>query len=94
MPIQLFVYFFSSHKKLDRFGWLDVPKYNVPPVTTLDFIYVMFSQLERTYAYPVARVMGEAINKRLNTTGLSLEECANIMELRGLTIDDVFGIVE
>ncbi len=38
--------------------------------------------------------MGEAINKRLNTTGLSLEECANIMELRGLTIDDVFGIVE
>ena len=93
MVIIILCIFFSSYK-LNRFGWLDVPKYNVPPVTTLDFIYVMFSQLERTYAYPVVRVMGEAINKRLNTTGLSLEECANIMELRGLTIDDVFGIVE
>lgn len=35
------------------FGWLDVPSMNLPPVTTLDFIYVLASMIEGIYAYPI-----------------------------------------
>jgi len=28
------------------FGWLDDPAKNLPPITTLDFLFVLFSMLE------------------------------------------------
>jgi hypothetical protein len=28
------------------FGWLDDPSKNLPPITTLDFLFVLFSMLE------------------------------------------------
>jgi len=35
------------------FGWIDTEKDNIPPVTTLDFLYVLFSMLERIDPDPV-----------------------------------------
>jgi len=64
------------------FGWLDVPRLNVPPVTSIDFLFVLASMLERIYAYPIVRVFGEALNKRLNTTNLTLYEIGNVIHDR------------
>lgn len=50
--------------------------------------------LERIYPPAVVSIMGEALNKRMNTTGLTLEQMGNLMQLRGLTIEDVFSMVE
>lgn len=50
--------------------------------------------LERVYPPAVVSLMGEALNKRMNTTGLSLEQMGNLMQLRNMTIDEVFGMVE
>ncbi len=43
--------------------------------------------LERVYAYPIVRVFGEALNKRLNTTNLTLFEIGNVVHDRNMTLD-------
>jgi hypothetical protein len=54
------------------FGWIDKPSENIPPVTTLEFLYVLLSALQRVIPAPITSFVGEALNKRLGTTGLNL----------------------
>jgi hypothetical protein len=92
--------FFNKHEGLPYgyhnflFGWLDDVKYNVPAVSTMDYLYVIFCQLDKLIPDAIASFMGEPLNKRLGTEGKNLAEIANIITDRGMTIDELFGIPE
>lgn len=48
------------------FGWLDVPEKNVPPVATMELLYVVFAHFEHMF-FGIAKggvqsLMGEALN--------------------------------
>jgi len=76
------------------FGWLDDPANNLPAITNLDFLYVLFSMLESVYPPAVVSLMGEALNLRLGTKGLNLVQIANTAADKGLSINQLFAIVE
>lgn len=55
------------------FGWIDTENESVPPALDIEFIYVVFNILEKISRYTTDRLLGEALNKRLGTEGLSLD---------------------
>lgn len=55
------------------FGWIDTLKDNYPPVLDIDFAYIIFSILEKIVPDVATKFIGEALNKRLGTVGLSLD---------------------
>jgi len=58
------------------FGWIDTPDKNIPPITDLDFLYVAFSVLHTLIPSGINSLIGEALNKRLDTVNLSLYDIA------------------
>jgi len=53
------------------FGWMDIPEKNVPPVATLDLLYVLMSHFQHVFwnvgQKSLDSLVGEALNKRLGT---------------------------
>jgi len=76
------------------YGWIDKPSENVPPVTTIDFLYVVLQELQQVIPATINSFVGEGLNLRLNTKNLTLYEIYNVMLERGMTLDDLFGIPE
>lgn len=68
------------------FGWIDKVSQNIPPITTIDYLYVLFAALQRVLPAPVTSFMGEALNMRLGTKGLDLYEITNVLYQRNMTI--------
>jgi len=50
--------------------------------------------LERIWEYPMRRLVGEALNIRLNTTNLTLAQVADTLSWRNITLDEIFGMPE
>ena len=76
------------------FGWIDTPVDNWPPLLPSGFIPIVFSVLESFTPSTVDIFLNQALNKRLNTTGLNLKEIAAEAALRNLTIEDLMAMVE
>jgi hypothetical protein len=76
------------------FGWIDRGEENIPPVTTLEFLYVLLSALQRVIPGPITSFVGEGLNKRLGTKDLNLDEIYLEITKRGMTINELFSIVE
>lgn len=60
---------------------------------------MVFSILEQLWFIPsienpMRKLIGEALNKRLNTTNLTIAEMSQIVAERGLTFGQVFAMVE
>jgi hypothetical protein len=49
------------------FGWIDSEEGSLPAILDINFVYTIFSVLEKVLPKVVNRFMGEALNKRLNT---------------------------
>lgn len=76
------------------FGWIDTAKESFPELLDLDFLYVVFSIIEHIVPEAATSIMGEALNMRLGTKGLKLDEIANEAHSRNLTIGELFAIPE
>jgi len=76
------------------FGWFDTPDKSLPPITDLDFLAVVFEVLHHLIPAGIDSLVGEALNKRLNTTKLSISEMLIEIGKRGKTIGEVFSVVE
>jgi len=76
------------------FGWYDMQGNGLPPITDVNFIFVVFEMLEKVLPKVVTQFLGEALNKRLNTTDLKLADIALTATERGFTIDDLFVMPE
>jgi hypothetical protein len=77
---------------------MDVPEKNVPPIATLELLYVLFANFEHIFrgvlSGGVQSLMGEALNIRLGTRGLSLGDIALEAARKGISINDLFAMVE
>ena len=53
------------------FGWVDTPVDNWPPLIPSGFVPILFSLLEKVKPKVADIFINQALNKRLNTNGLS-----------------------
>lgn len=76
------------------FGWVDTPVENWPPLLPSGFIPIVFSILEDFTPSTVDIFLNQALNKRLNTTGLNLKQIASEAASRNLTVEQLMSMVE
>lgn len=76
------------------YGWFDTPDQSLPPITDVEFLYVVFALLENFIPDGIKSIVGEAMNKRLKTQNMNLYEVAVIAADKNLTIGQLFSIVE
>ncbi|CDW80089.1 UNKNOWN [Stylonychia lemnae] len=76
------------------FGWVDTPVDNWPPLLPSHFINIVFSILEGFTPSTVDIFLNQALNHRLNTTGLNLKQVAAEAANRNLTVEDLMSQVE
>jgi len=68
------------------YGWFDTPDQSLPPITDVEFLYVVFALLENFIPDGIKSIVGEAMNKRLKTQNMNLYEVAVIAADKNLTI--------
>lgn len=56
------------------FGWLDTAKDNFPTFLSAEFATYAFSFIEKIAPKVATQMVGEGLNKRLGTVGLSIPE--------------------
>jgi len=56
------------------FGWIDTPTQNWPPILPNQLIPIVFSLLEKIMPATVETFLDQALNKRMDTTGLNVTE--------------------
>ena len=76
------------------FSWIDTPNSSFPPLLTPDLAAVIFSIIEKVDPALVKSFIGEALNHRLNTTNLTLEEIATVISKKNMTFGELFAIPE
>jgi predicted RecB family nuclease len=54
------------------FGWFDTPDKSLPPITDIDFLYVVFELVHNFIPAGIDSLVGEALNKRLGTHNYTL----------------------
>jgi len=68
------------------FGWIDTPNANLPAVLDINFLFTVFALIDKYIPAVTTSLVGEALNKRLNTTGLNLEQLYQVMYSRNQTV--------
>ena len=76
------------------FGWIDTPDKNFPAPLDPALATVIFSIIEKIYAAPITQLVGEGLNMRLGTKGLSVAECATLAGKRGISLGELYSIIE
>ncbi|CDW81161.1 UNKNOWN [Stylonychia lemnae] len=76
------------------FGWIDTPEDNLPPIIPPGLVPVVFSVLEKFTPSTVDIFFNQALNHRLNTTGLNIEGIAAEAAQRNLTVEQLMAQVE
>lgn len=69
------------------FGWIDTANDNWPPLLPAGFLPILFSLIEDVTPNTTYIFMDQALNKRLNTTGLNLDQLAGEAARRNLSLD-------
>lgn len=73
------------------FGWIDTPENNWPPLMPPKFVPIVFSILSNIIPSTTDIFIEQALNVRLNTTGLKFGEIAGTAADRNLTIEDLLA---
>jgi len=68
------------------YGWFDTPDKSLPPITDVDFLYVIFGIVHNFIPQGIDSIVGEAVNMRLGTKNLSLHEVAMKAADRNMSI--------
>ena len=56
------------------FGWIDTPRDNFPPLLPPEILPILFRVAEKIIPKEIDSILNEALNKRLGTEGLRLQE--------------------
>lgn len=76
------------------FGWIDTEKDNLPAILDINFVYTIFTLIEKFVPAVSKSLVGEAVNKRLGTNNLNLVQLYEVMYQRNLTVAQVFAMPE
>ena len=76
------------------YGWIDTPYDNIPPLLPDEFSPILFSLAAKVIPDAVKIFYTEALNKRLGTVGLDIEEIAALAAERDMEIQDVMAMPE
>jgi hypothetical protein len=76
------------------YGWVDTPVDNWPPLLPSKLVPIAFSILEHIKPDVVDIFFSQALNKRLGTEGLKLEQIAAEAARQNMSIQDVMALVE
>ena len=76
------------------FGWIDTPQDNYPPLLPSYFAPIAFSIVGKIAPSVLDIFLLQAMNHRLGTYGLDMEQIAATAADRGLTVDDLMAQVE
>jgi len=76
------------------FGWIDTVQDNFPPILDPQVFTIGFSLVEEIMPSAIASVYGEAMNKRLGTSGLTIAELQVVAMQQGTTLLEVQTIPE
>jgi len=77
------------------FSWIDLTgDANMPPILSLDFLSPAFAVVEKISPATTSSFLGEALNKRLGTTGLKMAELSAEAAKQGKTMNDLYAMVE
>jgi len=76
------------------YGWMDTPRDNLPPLMPDEFIPIVMSMVTKIIPTFIFNLFTEALNKRLGTVGLDIEEIAAFAAERDMEIQDVIAMPE
>lgn len=76
------------------FGWIDTPEENWPPLIPAKMVPIVFSILEKLAPKVTDIFIGQALNKRLGTTGLKFTELTTAAAEQKMTLEEVMAIPE
>lgn len=76
------------------FGWIDTIADNLPPILDPQILTIGFSLVEAILPAAIDSVYGQAMNKRLGTTGLKIADLQVVAMQQGLTMLEVMTQVE
>jgi len=76
------------------FGWIDTPIDNFPPLLAPGILPILMSVLDKVAPASAESLYLQAINKRLGTSGLSMEPLMTKAAELGMNMDDVEAMVE
>lgn len=61
------------------FGWIDTEKNNLPHILDINFVYSIFTLIEKFIPSVSTSLIGEAVNQRLRTHNLTLVQAYEVM---------------
>mmetsp|Transcript_3082 Transcript_3082/g.2652 ORF Transcript_3082/g.2652 Transcript_3082/m.2652 type:complete len:130 (+) Transcript_3082:1166-1555(+) len=76
------------------FGWIDTEDKSFPPTIDINFVAPLFALVESISPVSAVGVFTEAINKRLNTTNLTVAELGVEAYKQNKTWPELYAIVE
>ncbi|CAK68862.1 unnamed protein product (macronuclear) [Paramecium tetraurelia] len=76
------------------FGWIDTPKDNYPSLLSAELATYIFSFIEKFAPSISNKMVGEGLNKRLGTEGLTIPEITIEAAKRGIEIAELYAMVE
>lgn len=75
-------------------GWVDTAEHSMPPVLAPEFLGAAFAILEKVSPSAADSVFTQAMNMRLGTVNLTIPQVAAEAAKRGLTMPDLYAMVE
>jgi len=76
------------------FGWIDTADASYPPLLSPELLAPVFSLVEYISPFAAQEVFTLALNKRMNTTNLTVPQLADVIHAAGLTFPEVYAMVE
>jgi len=76
------------------YGWIDSAEDNWPPLLPKQLVPVVFSMIEQIKPDLAFNFFAEALNFRLGTTGLTIEQIAEAAAKKNMGVDDVMAMPE
>lgn len=76
------------------FGWIDTAENNWPPILPSYFVPIAFSVVGKIAPNTIDIFYYQALNIRLGTTGLGMEDIVATAAERNMTIDDLMAVPE
>eukprot|EP01102_Stenamoeba_stenopodia_P002443 TRINITY_DN12267_c0_g1_i1.p1 TRINITY_DN12267_c0_g1~~TRINITY_DN12267_c0_g1_i1.p1 ORF type:complete len:497 (+),score=105.98 TRINITY_DN12267_c0_g1_i1:70-1560(+) len=71
------------------FGWVDTPSDNYPPPLSAPLVPVLFAIMDKVDYNISKKMWGDALNMRMNTTGLTVDQVINLCEEKNISFYDV-----
>jgi hypothetical protein len=76
------------------FSWIDTPDKNWPPLIPVKLLPIALAIFEKLIPSVADKFIGQALNKRMGTWGLTIPEIASFAHKKNMTVQDVMAMPE